>query len=395
MKNLVATIQSTRDAGSDFRSLFECTFGLVMALDLHDDHSAQSESTTRYPRHTCAILRLGQNYLGKHRTIYANSQFSSLATAKALLENGTHFMGELGQFSKGVPTALLKPDVRHDGSTKGAAGIARVSLKVNDEDRRVFVHSWSESSTSCAHRRVFVSTLDDCLALDFHTKSRCRIDPATGNKERVKRTVSAVQSVKSYLSACAVVEVHKHLMNEIERMARCRDAGEWWLRMFCHVLLLVEVDAFKIYSAESDAASSGSHSKFLDKLCAQLFANCRDGSTSAEAPQHPKREKKRARVCTREAENGAGKQDDQHVLITILDFMKQNHNYNPSASDLKWGKRVRCRMCKSTQGWGNIANFCCQLCSSKDPNKKPFGICGPGTGRDCYMKHLSNVSQQK
>eukprot|EP00960_Hanusia_phi_P064868 765943-Hanusia_phi.AAC.3 len=390
MRNLVRMVQSTQGGNADFKLLFECSFGLVMALELKDAKQSGGNKTIPYPRHASAILRLAQEYLGKNRIIYANSDFTSLATAKALLTHGTRFTGELGSFSRGIPRAFIRPPVCQTGAHRVVSETAQVSVKIDDDKHRVFVHSWNDCSTPSAHRKVLVSTVEISQVASDHVKCRRRVDPATGNYERIKRTVPVTETVKSYLSATAVVEVHRHLSSEIQEM--CSGHEEWWFGIFCQVLIHTEVDAFKIQCSAHAGTKSTSHMKFLDRLCAQLLANSPDSSNAVPKQQH--REKKRARTSVGETESGAEKREDQHSLITILDFMKQNHNYSPNASDLKWGKRVRCRMCKGAQGWGSIANFCCQLCSGKDSNKKPFGICGPGTGRDCYIKHLSQATQQ-
>eukprot|EP00960_Hanusia_phi_P022598 668393-Hanusia_phi.AAC.1 len=56
-------------------------------------------------------------------------------------------------------------------------------------------------------------------------------------------------------------------------------------------------------------------------------------------------------------------------------------------------KRVRCRICRAKDGLGFQTITCYSFCSRNSPDKKPYGVCGPTTGRKCFDMHVAAHSQ--
>ena len=67
----------------------------------HNDEN-KTESDV-HPYHTAVTLRLVKEYFNSQRTVVADSAFSSMGTACALLEKGLHFSGIVKQADKGFP----------------------------------------------------------------------------------------------------------------------------------------------------------------------------------------------------------------------------------------------------------------------------------------------------
>jgi len=155
--------------------------------------------------------------------------------------------------------------------------------------------------------------------------------------------------------------------------------------MFCTILGFIEVDAYKIFRIGMPPKDVPSHLVFTDALTKALMRNSYEGCPDSSIPRRGGQDSTDTSVDDDSHEAEAPL--DDHQLILVDDHARSFIQQSTQGGNAQRSKRVRCRICRSGNGKGLYTTFCCSLCSKNDPIKRPFGICGPASRRNCLQEH--------
>ena len=97
-------------------SLCDVESGILLRLELNQgkELNSRKEHFRTYGATTATTLRMARPFEGSGKTIVADSWFSSLKTAKALLERGVFFIGNIKTAHRHFPKAHLKVENVHE-----------------------------------------------------------------------------------------------------------------------------------------------------------------------------------------------------------------------------------------------------------------------------------------
>eukprot|EP00960_Hanusia_phi_P076747 768604-Hanusia_phi.AAC.4 len=381
--------RNPREVGCEYRMLLECTLGLVLFLEVQEGKEIMEQKTYSpgCPRHTSLVMRLAHNYLDKGHVIYGDSGISSVSTARTLLSRKTFFTGLLKQCSAGFPKRYLYEEAWDATDPRGKTQTVSLDTVVDGKTYKIYGHAWNESGRKKKPKKVLISTWNTTQDAIPHARTRVKINGTSGKKEKYTINVPRTEMVKSYFRTTALSDAQEQLREDLEGLEHSIGIRDWRFRMLCTILGLIEADAFKLYSACNPSTKDVVHQLFTEHLATQLLKNQQEGCSIQLK-------------CTNPGPQGSDSNSDSssddvipqpntHLLELVSSYMLHEGVSLTQPKKETHSKRVRCRICRGKDGMGCLTITCCSLCSKKSPDKRPYGICGPTTGRKCFDVHLA------
>jgi len=310
--------------------------------------------------HRAAVLkRLVAPWPGTQRVVCADSYVASVTTATQLLAMGLRFIGVVKTATRGYPMQALSKmevDTRGDHATythstpEGAVNL--MALMWLDRERRYFIASTSTSLQGEPYDRVRWRQMGE-------------------HAERVALNVKLPQVAKESYECCAAIDTHNRCRQNDLRLEHKLATDDWSMRVNQSLLGMSIVDSWLLHSGARGAAAILTQKQFYENLAAQLIDNTFDTigvrarTASATSPQ-----------------DGAAALLRYGVGIHLMPTRKRRNGAAPGDHRAQ----RTCRECKCHK-----SSYVCSGCHGGD--KWGVFLCGPKTGRKCFVGHLRNVHE--
>lgn len=286
------------------------------------------------------LLRLCKPYFGSGRTVLGDSYFASVMAAVALRQYGLFFIGNVKIAHRKFPKQhLLSVPMGDRGShTALTTTIDNVALRaVAWKDRKRF---------------LFVSTCETTLPGEPCRKRRWRNNP-DGTTTTFFRQRARPKVVEAYHNGAQKIDVHNHLRASTHTL---RKTHRWQLRVFQGIVTMCCVDAFLAANKFGHLAiDTKSQMSFTTVVAEELLKTNSTSSDIAALTSH--------RSTIHELQG-----------LSQTDYYKSRPNQKSRA--------LRCRICSAA------CNMYCSTCSSNHSTTKGIvALCGPKSGRKCFVLH--------
>ena len=254
--------------GIEYKNLADAETGIILHLEIQEaaDIMAKKAYCDRYPKSVALVLRLTEMLHGSGRVIHGDSAFASVACCTALLEHGLYFSGLLKTAHKEFPKKYCQDIAFQAGAQRGDTVTICTTKAIGSATKFIYGHVWNEPGSEGTPKKIIVSTWNHTLPVDDHIKKRWRLNPVSGESETIMRTVPRTQMIKSYFSAACAIDVHNHLRQDGLGLEHSVQTKDWWFRMFCTILGIIEVDAFKVFCSFNVHTKQPPHSVFTENL---------------------------------------------------------------------------------------------------------------------------------
>jgi hypothetical protein len=243
-------------------------------------------------------------------------------------------------------------DQRH-----GAVGCPHVNL---------MAVSWNEGkkdkTTEKIVKKNIISTCGTTLAGQAHKKRRWQVHE-DGTISKVTIDIKRPRVTEEYFTGAQAIDVHNHYRQGTLAL-EARRTNRWDWRFFQTFLGIVEVDAYVAYKRFCPGKQDVTHNQFLLSVIDYLLNN-KIGVPDTAPVLRPRA----ARAQAEQAEAVVGMHDLQ-ALETAAYFAEKKRGV------------LTCRVCKMKCYW-----YCATCSSDATCAKGLAALCGPGTGRDCFVTH--------
>ena len=359
--------------GVELKAVCDCMSSIMMQLEICEGALRQSQKKyeDQYGSGTAVTLRMTSSWHGKAHIVVGDSAFSSVATAVALKQNGTYFVGIVKTASKMYPKQFMQT---HHFEERGA----HIALSATVQCNKVFAVSWLDGK-----RKDLVSTCGTTLPASpaQRTRQQVVVSSTSGVKTRPYiRYTPRCNIVASFFDNFHKIDVHDHLRQGVLKLEQHWLTKNWVHRLFATLIGVVATDCyFASKLLYPHQMSELPFLQYIDKLAFQLINNelysgrCTRSSTGSEAssiirpaihtlkpihtlPEYSKKQNEKRRMSTENCEP---------------------YNYRA---------RRRCVVC------GTKAASYCDTCYVLTGGTV-LGMCNSGTGRDCLAKHITCTLQ--
>eukprot|EP00731_Ephydatia_muelleri_P006678 Em0003g926a len=275
--------RKTQGIGIEYKNLADAETGIILHLEIQEaaDIMAKKAYCDRYPKSVALVLRLTEMLHGSGRVIHGDSAFASVACCTALLEHGLYFSGLLKTAHKEFPKKYCQDIAFQAGAQRGDTVTICTTKAIGSATKFIYGHVWNEPGSEGTLKKIIVSTWNHTLPVDDHIKKRWRLNPVSGESETIMRTVPRTQMIKSYFSAACAIDVHNHLRQDGLGLEHSVQTKDWWFCMFCTILGIIEVDAFKVFCSFNVHTKQPPHSVFTENLVIACLTNTRPGAPVA------------------------------------------------------------------------------------------------------------------
>ena len=362
-------IRKPKGVGMEIKNLCDVDSGIMLRIEVvgPKEEMNDREYTRALGAGTALLLRLTKDFRGSGRIVVADSAFASVKTAVELKSRGLNFIGLVKTASRKFPKKWLQEvDLEERGD--------HYVLTATESDVNLRAVTWNEGKkdkkTGKIIRKSFISTCGTTLEAPPHEKKRWN-NNSDGTTTYYTKKIKQPQIVHSYFQGAQQIDVHNHYRQGWLQL-ESRDTNRWDWRFFQTFVGICEVDAFLAYKRfwPAGAKERCAHIDFVLELIASLLDNTfgctgpvlrpRAGEIQAESPQKG--------VC------------HDLALLTNASYFRRRQQEEP---DHKVKCILKCKFCKKT------CSYYCSSCSSESPDstKGIVALCGPGTGRGCFVKH--------
>ncbi|KAL5516632.1 hypothetical protein EMCRGX_G002017 [Ephydatia muelleri] len=269
--------------GVELKAVCDCMSSIMMQLEICEGALRQSQKKyeDQYGSGTAVTLRMTSSWHGKAHIVVGDSAFSSVATAVALKQNGTYFVGIVKTASKMYPKQFMQT---HHFEERGA----HIALSATVQCNKVFAVSWLDGK-----RKDLVSTCGTTLPASpaQRTRQQVVVSSTSGVKTRPYiRYTPRCNIVASFFDNFHKIDVHDHLRQGVLKLEQHWLTKNWVHRLFA---TLIGVVATGCYFASKllypHQMSELPFLQYIDKLAFQLINNelysgrCTRSSTGSEA----------------------------------------------------------------------------------------------------------------
>ena len=161
---------------------------------------------------------------------------------------------------------------------RGDTVTIRTEKKVHGVSKYIYGHVWNEPGSEGAPRKIIISTWNHSMSVDDHARKRWHLNETTGESETITHTVPRTQMIKSYFEAACAIDVHNHLRQDGLGMENAIETSNWWFRLMCTILGMIEVDTFKKFCHFNRHVQVPSHRNFIERLVIMLLTNSKGGA---------------------------------------------------------------------------------------------------------------------
>ena len=360
-----------KGVGMEIKNIADCDSGIMCQLEIMapKDEMKKRQFTARYGSGTALLLRLCEPYAASGRVVVADSAFASVKSACALKTHlGLYFHGLVKTAHRMFPKAWLNqvPITERGGHAVVTSKIFNVDLRAvtwNDGKR--------DKKTGEIMRKNIVASCGTTLPGRGHKKRRWTLDD-NQHATFVPKTIPRPQIVEEYFEGAQKIDVHNHMRQGRAGVAlEMRPTQSWTCRFHQTFVGICEVDAFLAYRRFSPGKNTVSHSAFLQRLTQQLLDNtigCAHGAPVLR-PRRPD--------CD----------EDVFIKHSLRLLNRAPYYVAKTAAAVSMGRPqpqcvLKCRMCSRN------CHYYCPECSVDHTVTKGINVlCGPKSGRDCFLKH--------
>ncbi|EKX48493.1 hypothetical protein GUITHDRAFT_136619 [Guillardia theta CCMP2712] len=338
------------------RAMVDCASKVVVrvAVEMREEGEA------------AGVMKLLQ---GLHSSVvYADQALTSMEACEAVVSSGNHFCGALRSDETFLPVRDLSSGAFGKESEVGATRTFKLK---EDFSRPLYCHAWNFRSRrgERASAECFLSSFPAFKPAQAYTRSRQAFDAKYGIIRR-NRVVPQSRMVAEHRAAMEALSLkHADLLQTIRSMWKPRSVEVYVFQLLLHLMITNAFLCFKYF--DKDAAGVEVET-FLNAI-AFSFAEKSDCRGILQSCKRKREEQEQEQ----EQEDGGCKPE----LIRNSGFGNRHHC-------------GRCKVCPE----GQKSYFFCRRCSVLYPGDhkktKLFYVCGPGTGRDCMMKHLKRTMSE-
>eukprot|EP00731_Ephydatia_muelleri_P001696 Em0001g1696a len=269
--------------GVELKAVCDCMSSIMMQLEICEGalHQSQKKYEDQYGSGTAVTLRMTSSWHGKAHIVVGDSAFSSVATAAALKQNGTYFVGIVKTASKMYPKQFMQT---HHFEERGA----HIALSATVQCNKVFAVSWLDGK-----RKDLVSTCETTLPASPAqcTRQQVVVSSTSGVKTRPYiRYTPRCNIVASFFDNFHNIHVHDHLRQGVLKLEQHWLTKNWVHRLFATLIGVVATDCyFASKLLYPHQMSELPFLQYIDKLAFQLINNelysgrCTRSSTGSEA----------------------------------------------------------------------------------------------------------------
>jgi hypothetical protein len=355
-------VRKPKGVGMEIKNLCDVDSNVMLKLEIVADKKEMSERdySAALGAGTALLLRLTKEYSGTGRVVIADSAFASVKSAVELKKkHGLDFIGLVKTASRKFPKQYftdLDMKVRGD----------HVVLVAMEDDVNLMAVSWNEGkkdkTTEKIVKKNIISTCGTTLAGQAHKKRRWQVHE-DGTISKVTIDIKRPRVTEEYFTGAQAIDVHNHYRQGTLAL-EARRTNRWDWRFFQTFLGIVEVDAYVAYKRFCPGKQDVTHNQFLLSVIDYLLNN-KIGVPDTAPVLRPRA----ARAQAEQAEAVVGMHDLQ-ALETAAYFAEKKRGV------------LTCRVCKMKCYW-----YCATCSSDATCAKGLAALCGPGTGRDCFVTH--------
>eukprot|EP00731_Ephydatia_muelleri_P006322 Em0003g570a len=269
--------------GVELKAVCDCMSSIMMQLEICEGALRQSQKKyeDQYGSGTAVTLRMTSSWHGKAHIVVGDSAFSSVATAVALKQNGTYFVGIVKTASKMYPKQFMQT---HHFEELGA----HIALSATVQCNKVFAVSWLDGK-----RKDLVSTCGTTLPASpaQRTRQQVVVSSTSGVKTRPYICYTPrCNIVASFFDNFHKIDVHDHLRQGVLKLEQHWLTKNWVHRLFATLIGVVATDCyFASKLLYPHQMSEPPFLQYIDKLAFQLINNelysgrCTRSSTGSEA----------------------------------------------------------------------------------------------------------------
>lgn len=337
------------------------TSGIMLRMEVVT--TAEDESKRPYEdlyNHGTAVLRrLVEPWAHSGRHVVADSYFSSVQSAKMMLDAGLQYTGVVKTATREYPMQALSTYVLAGRgehicalSDLGAGRGKLMALAWVDRNRRYFLSTCGRSSAGAPYRRI-------------------RWRQTSQGPRREEIVVQQPRVVEHYYGGCAAIDQHNRHRQDTLSLERKIEVKGWDKRVNIGLLAVCIVDSWLLYKGGRGAKPALTQNRFYERLAEELVENTYDGT-----PVGGKRRRIEEESWL-EAEPIITSGRGEHLTPTKR--MRR-------AGGALTGARAqgRCAVCS-----GFKSKFICSCC--RDASSKEVFLCHSQTGRTCFAGHLSSA----
>lgn len=272
-------MRKPQGVGAELKSLADGESGILLNLELMEGKAAQAakEFTDVHKSSIALTLRIVKNYFGSNKTLHADSAFSSVATTKALLSRGLHFMGCVKTARSGFPQKFFTDWSEPDNVLRGSHKTLKTTIILEDgvTEAEIFAVAWKDLKTKqivCSRGLTSIQGQPSVR----HRKRLVAVEWGVEN-DRYELRIPRPSAVEKFFDCFSNIDVHDHYRQGSLAFERNWGTKTWWHRLFASLFGMICTDAFLGYRLEYRNRHQGGQvgmltfRDFLFKLAYQLI----------------------------------------------------------------------------------------------------------------------------
>lgn len=263
--------------------------GVMLFLDIQEGRIANNMKlyADEFKFHTAVTLRCTMNWKNTWRLVVADSAFSSVDTAIALLRNGLHFIGVVKTAHTKFPKDFF--DLWEASNPEKGKSLFMVTTTEVDGTK----HTLLASDWICRKQgKRLISTCSSGAPGEPQIIKYSKTVQKNGTFEDVQKEWSSeiTKVYEDMFEHFSAIDVHDHYRQGILQLELHWRTQTWWHRLLATVLGVIFTDCYFIYRHEfhkyneyTSAGAEGGHEmlsyeKFLSSLCKSMIFNDIDTS---------------------------------------------------------------------------------------------------------------------
>jgi Transposase IS4 len=271
-------IRKPEGVGAELKSLCDGESGILLFLEFMEGKDAQAlkEFGDVYPSSIAMTMRICKRYFNTGVTLHADSAFSSVACATALMSHGVYFMGCVKTATKKFPKDYLNNWARDENIVRGSHKTLKSTIVLEDNTvRPIFALAWKDLTVKhiVCTRGVTSEQGDPSVR---HRRRIVEMEYGHEN-DRYDLAIPRPQAIQMFYNCFSNIDVHDHYRQGSLAFERNWSTRTWWHRLFMSIFGMICTDAFFAYRLEyrnrhfGDESGMLVYKEFLFRLAFQLI----------------------------------------------------------------------------------------------------------------------------